>query len=62
MKNNDFPGFEDIVETIREPLLVLDANLNILSANRSFHSIFKKDGQIERTVQDNTLFYYAQYV
>ncbi|MBS1113065.1 MAG: domain S-box [Nitrospirae bacterium] len=41
MKNDDFPGFEDIVETIREPLLVLDANLNILSANRSFYTIFK---------------------
>jgi PAS domain S-box-containing protein len=41
MKNNDFPGIEDIVETIREPLLVLDANLNILSANRSFYNIFK---------------------
>ena len=41
MKNNDFPGIEDIVETIREPLLVLDANLNILLANRSFYTIFK---------------------
>ena len=41
MKKNDFPGIEDIVETVREPLLVLDANLNILSANRSFYTIFK---------------------
>ncbi|MDQ7839369.1 MAG: PAS domain-containing protein [Thermodesulfobacteriota bacterium] len=41
MKKNDFYGIEDIFETIREPLLVLDANLNILSANRSFYSIFK---------------------
>ena len=41
MKKNDFPGIEDIVETVREPLLVLDANLNILSANRSFYNIFK---------------------
>ena len=41
MKKNDFPGIEDIFETVREPLLVLDANLNILSANRSFYNIFK---------------------
>jgi PAS domain S-box-containing protein len=41
MKKNDFSGIEDIFETVREPLLVLDANLNILSANRSFYSIFK---------------------
>ena len=40
-KKNDFPGIEDIFETVREPLLVLDANLNILSANRSFYTIFK---------------------
>ena len=32
---------EDIFETVREPLLVLDADLNILSANRSFYNIFK---------------------
>src|SRR4030067_3623542 len=41
MKKNVLPGIEDIVETVREPLLVLDANLNILSANRSFYNIFK---------------------
>src|SRR4030042_2274517 len=32
---------ENIIETIREPLLVLDADLKILSANRSFYTIFK---------------------
>ena len=41
IKKYDFPGMDDIFETIREPLLVLDANLNILSANRSFYNIFK---------------------
>jgi PAS domain S-box-containing protein len=47
MKKNDFPGIEDIFETVREPLLVLDANLKILSANRSFYNIFKvKQGKI----------------
>src|SRR5208282_333465 len=30
-----------IIETIREPLLVLDADLKVLSANRSFYTIFK---------------------
>ena len=28
---------ESIVETIREPLLVLDSDLRVLSANRSFY-------------------------
>ena len=32
---------ESIVETIREPLLVLDANLKIISANRNFYTTFK---------------------
>jgi PAS domain S-box-containing protein len=32
---------ENIVETIREPLLVLDAHLKVLSANRSFFQTFK---------------------
>ena len=32
---------ESIVETIREPLLVLDSDLRILSANRSFYESFK---------------------
>ena len=32
---------ENIVETVREPLLVLDGDLKILSANRSFYQTFK---------------------
>ena len=28
--------FKDIVATVREPLLVLDAGLRVLAANRSF--------------------------
>jgi PAS domain S-box-containing protein len=32
---------ESIVETIREPLLVLDADLKIVSANRKFYTTFK---------------------
>jgi PAS domain S-box-containing protein len=32
---------ENIVETIREPLLVLDADLKIISANRNFYTTFK---------------------
>lgn len=32
---------ENVVETIREPLLVLDGNLNIVSANRAFYQFFK---------------------
>jgi len=33
--------FKDIVGTIREPLLVLGADLRVLSANRSFYQFFK---------------------
>ena len=33
--------FEDIVETVREPLLVLDSDLTVLLANRSFYKSFK---------------------
>ena len=29
--------FKDIVATVREPLLVLDAELRVLAANRSFY-------------------------
>jgi len=32
---------ESIVDTIREPLLVLGADLRVLSANRSFYRMFK---------------------
>jgi len=31
----------DIVETVREPLLLLDADLIVLSANKSFYNVFK---------------------
>jgi PAS domain S-box-containing protein len=33
--------FHDIVETVREPLLVLDSELRIIFANRSFYRFFK---------------------
>ena len=33
--------FKDIVGTIREPLLVLDSDLRVLAANRSFYKFFK---------------------
>ncbi len=33
--------FEDIVETVREPLIVLDSDLRVLLANRSFYDLFK---------------------
>ena len=46
--------FKDIVGTIREPLLVLDADLRVLAANRSFYKFFKvKSGEtIGRLVYD----------
>ncbi|MBF8249225.1 MAG: sensory transduction histidine kinase [Bacteroidetes bacterium] len=33
--------FEDIIETAREPVMVLDANLRVLLASRSFYDSFK---------------------
>jgi PAS domain S-box-containing protein len=35
------PIFQDIVETLREPILVLDSNLKVVLANRSFTHSFK---------------------
>ena len=32
---------QSIVDTVREPMLVLDPGLNVLSANRSFYRTFK---------------------
>ena len=31
----------DIMQTVREPLLVLDSDLRVISANRSFYNFFK---------------------
>ena len=39
IQNTNF--YKDIVETIREPLLVLDADLRVLFANRKFYASFK---------------------
>jgi PAS domain-containing protein len=33
--------FKDIVATIREPLVLLDADLRVLAANRSFYKFFR---------------------
>jgi len=33
--------FEGIIDTIREPILVLDSDLNVLFANRNFYDSFK---------------------
>ena len=32
---------ESIVNTVREPLIVLDGNLRVVSASRSFYEVFK---------------------
>jgi len=37
---------ESIVETVREPLLVLDANLRVISANRSFYQTFQASPEL----------------
>ena len=33
--------YEDIIETIREPLLILDQDLRVVLASRSFYEFFK---------------------
>jgi two-component system CheB/CheR fusion protein len=35
---------ENIVDTVREPLMVLDAKFNILSVSKSFHRVFGTNG------------------
>ncbi|MDO8283125.1 MAG: ATP-binding protein [Thermodesulfovibrionia bacterium] len=35
--------FKNIFNTVREPILILDGNLKVLSANQSFFNIFKVD-------------------
>lgn len=43
-KSRDFA--EDIISTIREPLLVLDVDLKIVSANRSFYQTFHLEPKV----------------
>jgi two-component system cell cycle sensor histidine kinase PleC len=47
-KNKSQEYSESIVETVREPLIVLDQNLRVVTASRSFYEIFKV--KIEQTV------------
>lgn len=50
----DDRGFaEAIVETVREPLVVLDENLRVITANRSFYKIF----QVKKSDTQNKLIY-----
>lgn len=44
---------EHVVDTIREPMLVLDGNLRVVSANRSFYKIF----QVSETAIKDTPFF-----
>ncbi len=37
--------YEDIIETAREPILMLDSDLRVLSANRSFYDSFQVTSQ-----------------
>jgi PAS domain S-box-containing protein len=41
LKDRIYRYYEDIVETIHEPLLVLDSDLKIFYANRNFYDTFK---------------------
>jgi two-component system CheB/CheR fusion protein len=44
---------QGIVETVREPLLVLDRNLNVISGNESFYSVFHVS---EKEVEGRSIF------
>jgi PAS domain-containing protein len=39
------PLAQAIVDTIRDPLLVLDQNLRVVTANRAFHQTFRMNRQ-----------------
>jgi PAS domain S-box-containing protein/putative nucleotidyltransferase with HDIG domain len=41
IKRYHCPGYKDLVETVREPLLLLDGEFKVLLANRSFYELFK---------------------
>ncbi len=41
MMKIDFEFSKNVFETIREPLLILNGNLKVISANRSFYKIFR---------------------
>jgi PAS domain S-box-containing protein/putative nucleotidyltransferase with HDIG domain len=40
-KKYGHPGYAGLVETVREPLLLLDGEFKVLLANRSFYELFK---------------------
>src|SRR6266478_2208044 len=48
-----FPDAQSIVDTVREPLLVLDADLRVKRANRSFYQTF----QVSPEESENSLLY-----
>ena len=35
---------ESVIETVREPLVVLTADLHVISANRAFYQMFQDEG------------------
>jgi PAS domain S-box-containing protein len=44
---------QEIVDTIRDPLLVLDQNLRVVTANRAFHQTFKMN---RRDIEDRPVY------
>ena len=42
-------NFKNIFNTVRDAILILDENMRVLSANRSFFNIFKVDSA--RTIE-----------
>jgi len=53
MRNTTLYYAQNIVDTVREPLVVLDDNLRVLSANRSFYGTFK----VTPEMSENTLLF-----
>ena len=58
------PDPESIVDTVREPLVVLDGNLRVLRANRSFYKAFgtEPDKFSERNLHGLSVFEPDDYV
>ena len=42
---------DSVIQTVREPLLVLDSEMSVVSANKSFYKIFKVTP--EETIEKN---------
>ena len=48
---------QSIIDTVRDPLLVLDGDLRVISASKSFYKTFKVSAKISRSLYFFSRFY-----